>query len=106
MLYAIDYCFVDGTVSIKLATFFYDGKEIWYEICYDGPQISSPHFVHEDLRKQMHSIIRLPIMRSELRARTMPLYFKNLEPNSMDHFCNIRHDSTYYRFSSIRRISS
>ncbi|HUX07173.1 MAG TPA: hypothetical protein VMX35_07630 [Acidobacteriota bacterium] len=106
MLYAIDYSFVDGSVKIKLATFFFDGKEIWYEIRSDSPQATSRHFVHEDLRKQLNNIIRLPIMRSELRARTMPWYFKKLKPNTMDHFCNIRHDSTYYHFSSIRKISS
>jgi hypothetical protein len=104
MLHAIDYFFVDGRMRIKLATFFFDGKKIWYEIAYKGRAIDSQHFVREDLGQQLENIIRLPITRAELRERTMPWYFKKLEPNSMDHFCNIRHDSTYYLFSQIRRV--
>jgi hypothetical protein len=106
MLYAIDYYFVDGKLRVKLATFFFDGKRIWYETAYNGGTVRSPHFVEEDLEEQLKNIIRLPLVRSELRERTMPWYFKRLKANTMDHFCNIRHDSTYYRFSSIRQIQS
>jgi len=104
MPWAIDYFFVDGGRRVKLATFFFDGRRIWYEIAYDGRCIDSPYFTAGKLSEQLQNIIELPLVRARLRARTMPGYFQQIQPNTMEHFRAISHDSTYYRFSAPRRL--
>ena len=103
-IWAVDYSYVDGNTSVKLATFYFDGRKIWFEITYSGEAIDSDHFQAVGLRQQLRHLLELPLVRARLRERTMPWFFKRLESNSMEHFQAIPHDSTYYQFSPIRRI--
>ena len=99
----MDYFYVEGNISIKLATFYFDGRRIWFEIAFDGEPINSDHFNADGLQQQLRHLQNLPLVRAKLRERTMPWFFKRLEPDSMEHFQAIAHDSTYYQFSPIRR---
>ena len=104
MRYAIDYYYTDGKREFPLAVFLFDGRRITYEIRFRGNEISSLPFDPSKLPEYLDSIIQLPLVRSELRARTMPDLFGRLRRNTMDHFRGIRHDSTYFKFSPIRTI--
>ncbi len=104
MRYAIDYYYTDGKREFPLAVFLFDGRRITYEIRFRGNEISSPPFDPGKLSEHLESIIQLPLVRSELRARTMPNIFGKLRRNTMDHFRGIRHNSTYFKFSPIRTV--
>lgn len=104
MRYAIEYYYTDGKRKIDLAIFIFDGERISYELKYSGEPIKSPSFNPARLKEHLRSIIHLPIMRADLRARTMPGYFEPLRPNSIEHFRSIRHNTTYFKFSPIRQV--
>jgi hypothetical protein len=100
-LYAMKYYFTDGKTTVPLAVYYFDGKRIWYEISYGGEKVDSPYFDGERLPRQLEQIIHLPLMRAELRAKTIPSVFKCIQPNTMEHFNSIPHDSTYFKFTPI-----
>lgn len=101
MRYSTDYYFTDGRQEVLLATYYFDGKKIWYAIRYGGETIESPHFDPKKLPEHLDHIIHLPILRSRLRAKTLPFMFEEVQRNTLEHFRSIRHNSSYYKFSPI-----
>ena len=106
MVYNTKYYFTDGRHRVWLATFYFDGRRIWYEKVYSGEPINSPHFDPSKLNEQLEHIVKLPILRAYLRAKTLPMFFKDIKKNTLEHFRSIRQNSTFFKFSPIEREGS
>jgi len=100
MIRCVDYSYCRGGTQTRIASFFFDGRRIWFEISPQAAGLGCPHLKPGDLQEHLKHIISLPLMRSELRAKTMPSLFDRLEPNSLEHFRAIRHDTSCFKFSS------
>jgi hypothetical protein len=101
MMYETQYYYSDGIAQLPIARIFYDGETIGYEILCEGNSLTFDDFVLKDVRAHIRQIIHLPIARSELRARTMPDCFSRIQPNSIEHFLAVPHDTTYFRFTPV-----
>lgn len=100
-IYATEYYYSDGKKQVTIAKFLYDGERITYKICPDCNDAEIPGFDSGRADQYARKIIEFPLLRSRLRSRTLPEIFPELQPNSRDHFFQIPHDSTYFKFTDI-----
>lgn len=102
MYLTIDYYYYCDNRRARVATIIFDGRRISYELNPDLESMNLPECNPDRIEEHIEHIINLPLLRSELRSKTLPKLFRKIESNSLDHFLNIPHDTTYFRFSRIR----
>ena len=99
--YTTEYYYSDGRRQVTIAKFFFDGERITYRICPDCNDARIPGFDAERADQYARKLIDFPLLRSRLRSRTLPDIFPELTPNSRDHFFQIPHNSTFFKFTDI-----
>ena len=101
--YTTEYYYSDGRRQVKIAKFFFDGERITYSICPDCNNAHIPGFDANQADQYARKLINFPLLRSRLRSRTLPDVFPELTPNSRDHFFQIPHNSTFFKFTDIHQ---
>jgi hypothetical protein len=103
MAFALNYLFDDGKEQRCIATIYHDGQNIRYKLHFGVDGIACPELRRRDIRKDLIGLISLPIVRQQLRAKTLPDFFnEEIQPNSLEHFQSIPHDFGSFRFSQIK----
>lgn len=103
MYYTTNYYYRNGQQKVLIARLIYNGEKIYYEILSNLDMANIPGMTESDFEAHLASMIHLPILRYELRAKTLPQKFTPIHPNSLEHFLSIPCDSEYFRFSPVKK---
>jgi hypothetical protein len=102
MRHAMDYFYTDGRRTVPIARLFHEDSRITWEVLPGCAEVPFPGFCREKIVEHLQHIIHLPLLQSELRARTVPQQFHALAPHSLEHFYEIARDTTYFKFGPVR----
>lgn len=101
MPYAVEYYYRGGCRRRLLATIFYDGRNIRFQLhCHQGDEVCK-ELRGKDIRSLVTHLISLPLTRNNLRSKALPYYFEPIQQNSLEHFQAIPLSSGSFCFSQI-----